>query len=71
MNPSLAILLLANAAFNIIVWPRFFRQIAKDPRARTAEGKASTYFIVHSVLVAIALALAVASAIAGIIELTS
>lgn len=69
MNPTLAILLLANALFNLVVWPRFYRQIARDPRARTAEGKPSTYLIVHSVLVAIALSLAVASAIAGIVAL--
>ncbi|MBC7519453.1 MAG: hypothetical protein H7248_11355 [Microbacteriaceae bacterium] len=71
MNPALAILLLANALFNVVVWPRFYRQIARDPRARTAEGKSSTYLIVHSVLVAIALNLAVASAITGIVALTS
>lgn len=65
----LAILLLVNAVFNVIVWPRFFGRVASDPRARDEYGKATRFLIVHAVLIAIALMLALVSAIAGIIAL--
>ncbi len=65
----LAILLLANAAFNAIVWPQFYRRVAKDPRARDAEGRATRFLTVHIVLIALALVLAVASAVAGVAAL--
>lgn len=66
MITLLAVLLLANAVFNVVVWPRFFARVAKDPRARDAAGKPTPFLVVHTVLVALALALALASAIAGI-----
>jgi hypothetical protein len=62
----LGILLLLNAAFNVLVWPRFYPRIAKDARARDAAGKPTAVLIVHTVLIGIALLLAVISAIAGI-----
>ncbi|MFG6445953.1 SCO4848 family membrane protein [Microbacterium sp. P07] len=64
------VLLFVNAAFNVIVWPRFYTRVAKDPRARDAAGKATTFLIVHAVLIALALALALASIIAGIVAIT-
>lgn len=66
---ALAILLFANAAFNVIVWPRFYKRVAADPRARDAEGAATTFLKVHAILIAIALVLAVVSALAGIAAL--
>lgn len=66
----LAVLLLVNAAYNVVVWPAFYRRVARDPRARDASGTATTFLRVHAVLVAIALLLAVASAVAGIAALT-
>ena len=66
---ALAVLLFLNAAFNVIVWPRFYARVAKDPRAKDAAGKATTFLKVHVVLVSIALVLAVASVIAGIAAL--
>lgn len=65
----LAILLLANAVFNAVVWPQFYRRVARDPRARDENGKATKFLTVHIVLIAIALVLAAASAIAGVIAL--
>jgi hypothetical protein len=62
----LAILLLVNAAFNAIVWPRFYQRVAKDARARDAAGKPTTFLIVHTVLIGIALVLAAVSAVAGV-----
>jgi len=66
MLTFLALLLLANAAFNAIVWPRFWKRVADDPRARDDHGRATRFLTVHAILIGVALVLAVASAIAGI-----
>lgn len=66
MTVFLGILLLVNAAFNVVVWPRFYTRVAKDARARDAAGKPTPFLIVHAVLIGIALLLAVVSAIAGV-----
>ena len=71
METLLAVLLFVNAAFNIIVWPRFYLRVAKDPRARDAAGKPTAFLIVHAVLIALALVIAVASIIAGIAALAT
>ncbi|RUV24637.1 hypothetical protein EOD29_35615, partial [Mesorhizobium sp. M1A.T.Ca.IN.004.03.1.1] len=71
MEPLLIVLLFANAAFNAVVWPRFYPRIAKDPRARDAAGKPTAFLVVHTVLIAIALVLALASVIAAIAALVS
>lgn len=65
----LAILLFLNAAFNVIVWPRFYKRVAQDPRARDADGRATAFLKVHVVLIVIALVLALVSAIAGVAAL--
>lgn len=64
-------LLLANAAFNALVWPRFYGRIASDPRARDDSGKPTRFLIVHAVLIALALVLAAASAVAAIFALST
>jgi hypothetical protein len=63
----LEILLLVNAAFNVLVWPTFYRRIAKDDRARDAEGKPTRFLIVHAVLIGAAILLAAMSAVAAIV----
>ena len=65
----LAVLLFINAAFNLVVWPQFYKRVARDPRARDAEGKATRFIKVHAILIAVALVLAVVSVIAGIAAL--
>ena len=70
MPTVLAVLLLVNAVFNVLVWPTFYRRVAKDPRARDAAGKATTFLRGHAVLIGAALLLAVVSAVAGIWGLT-
>ncbi|MDQ1122466.1 SCO4848 family membrane protein [Microbacterium trichothecenolyticum] len=69
MEPVLIALLFANAVFNVVVWPRFFVRVAKDPRARNAQGTATPFLIVHAVLIGLALVLAVASVVAAIAAL--
>ena len=71
MEPLLIVLLFANAVFNVVVWPRFYPRIAKDPRARDAAGKPTAFLIVHTVLIAIALVLALASVIAAMAAIVS
>lgn len=66
----LAVVLFVNAAFNALVWPQFYKRVAKDPRARDANGKATAFLKVHAVLIAIALVLALVSLLAGIAALT-
>lgn len=63
------ILLLINALYNIVVWPRFWTRVAKDPRARDDQGRATRFLTVHAILIGIALLIAVISAIAGIMLL--
>ncbi|MFE6253968.1 SCO4848 family membrane protein [Agromyces sp. NPDC057865] len=64
-----AVLLFANALFNVVAWPRFYPRIANDPRARDADGRRTRFYTVHVVLIVIALVLAAASAIAGVVVL--
>ena len=63
------VLLLANALFNVIVWPRFYPRIAADPRARDADARPTTFYTVHVVLIALALVLAAASAVTALVIL--
>ena len=65
------ILLLINAFYNVVVWPRFWTRVAKDPRARDEQGRATKFLKVHAILIGIALLIAVVSAIAGIMLLLS
>jgi uncharacterized membrane protein len=51
-------ILLVGAVFNIVTWPTFLRRVARDPRARDADGRRTRFFTVHLVLVVIAIALA-------------
>ena len=69
MPEVLIVLLYANALFNILVWPTFYRRIAKDARAHDAAGKPTRFLIVHAVLIGIGLALGAASAIAATVAL--
>ena len=66
----MAILLIVNGVFNFLVWPTFLRRVAKDPRAKDAEGKATKFLMVHIVLVAIALALGLASILGGVLAIS-
>lgn len=62
----LAVLLFVNALFNVVVWPRFYTRVARDDRARDANGRPTPFLIVHAVLIGLALLIAVVSVIAGV-----
>lgn len=60
------IMLLLNAVYNAVVWPRFWKRVTTDPRARDEAGNKTRFYTVHAVLIGIALVIALVSAIAGI-----
>lgn len=69
MTITLAVLLLINAAFNVLVWPTFYRRVARDGRARDAAGRATPFLKVHAVLIGLALVIAAVSAVAAVASL--
>lgn len=71
MLTTLAILLLLNAAWNAVVWPRFYQRVRHDPRARDAAGAPTPFLIVHTVLVGVSLLLAAVSAVLGVVALVT
>lgn len=64
-----AIVLFVSALFNVIAWPRFFKRVSSDPRARDDAGATTAFYRVHAVLLGIALAIATASVFAGVMLL--
>jgi hypothetical protein len=69
VTTTLAVFLLVNALWNILVWPAFFRRIARDPRARDEAGRRTRFFTVHAVLIGVSLLLAAVSLVLGLLGL--
>jgi hypothetical protein len=63
------VLLVLNALFNVVAWPRFLKRVTDDPRARDADGRPTRFLTVHRVLVTIALVLAAASVAVAVLVL--
>ncbi|MFD2339085.1 hypothetical protein FGG90_03230 [Clavibacter tessellarius] len=66
MITLLAVLLLVNGVWNVVVWPQFLKRVARDPRARAADGSRTPFFTVHLVLVSVSLLLAALSLVAAV-----
>ena len=66
----ITVILIANAVFNAVIWPTFFRRVARDPRARDAAGKPTPFFTVHLVLLVIGLTLAALSLLGALLTIT-
>ena len=64
-----SVVLLVAAAWNLLIWPRFLQRIAKDPRSRDADGRATRFLTVHVVLITVSLVLAVAGGALGVLTL--
>ncbi|MDR7384558.1 SCO4848 family membrane protein [Promicromonospora iranensis] len=64
-----SVVLLVTAAWNLLIWPRFWQRIAADPRSRDADGRATRFLTVHSVLISVSLALALAVGVLGALTL--
>ena len=67
MHILVGVILLLTTVFNVFAWPTFYRRVAKDPRARNAAGKPTTFLRVHAILVTIALAIALVSLVAAVL----
>ena len=66
----ITVILIANAVFNVVTWPTFFRRVARDPRARDSAGKPTPFFTVHLVLLIVGLALAALSLVGALLTIT-
>jgi len=66
----ITVILIANAVFNAVTWPTFFRRVARDSRARDATGKPTPFFTVHLVLLVIGLTLAALSLLGALLTIT-
>jgi hypothetical protein len=64
-----SILLVVTALWNLLIWPRFWQRIAKDPRSRDADGRATRFLTVHAVLIGISLLLGLAVGALGVLTL--
>jgi hypothetical protein len=71
MRLFVALILFATTIFNVVTWPAFFRRVVNDPRAHDEQGRKTSFYRVHLVLLIIALDIALASAIAGFLLLTT
>ncbi|KZC93922.1 MULTISPECIES: SCO4848 family membrane protein [Clavibacter] len=71
MITLLAVLLLVNGIWNVVVWPQFLKRVAKDPRARAADGSRTPFYTVHLVLVSVSLLLAALSIAAAVVAFLS
>ncbi|MEV0892468.1 hypothetical protein [Promicromonospora sp. NPDC050262] len=64
-----SVVLIVTALWNLLIWPRFWQRIVADPRSRDADGRATTFLTVHSVLIGVSLALALAVGVLGVLTL--
>ncbi|PUB24536.1 hypothetical protein C8K30_109288 [Promicromonospora sp. AC04] len=64
-----SVVLIFTGLWNLVIWPRFWQRIVADPRSRDADGRATKFLTVHSVLIAVSLALALAVGALGAISL--
>ena len=65
-----SLVLVVAALWNLLIWPRFWQRIAKDPRSRDAAGRPTRFRTVHAVLIGVSLALALAVGALGVLTLT-
>ena len=64
-----SVVLVVTALWNLLIWPRFWQRVAKDPRARDDAGRPTRFFTVHAVLIGVSLVLAVAVGVLGVVTL--
>lgn len=64
-----SVVLLAAAAWNLAVWPAFWRRVTKDPRARDDSGRPTRFLTVHAVLVGVSMLLALLVGVVGVLGL--
>lgn len=69
MHIIAGILLIVSGVFNFVVWPTFYRRVARDSRARDAAGAPTTFLVVHRVIVGVAYVIGALALIGGIASL--
>jgi hypothetical protein len=65
-----SLVLVVSAMWNLLIWPRFWQRIAKDPRSRDASGRPTRFRTVHAVLIGVSMVLALAVGLLGVISLS-
>ncbi len=71
MTVFLAVLLVVNALFTVLVWPTFYRRVANDARARDDSGRPTRFLSVHRVIVGVAFLIAAVSIVAAVVAFLS
>lgn len=64
-----SVVLVVAGAWSLVVWPQFWRRVAKDPRSRDEAGRPTRFLTVHAVLVTVSLVLGAAVALLGVLTL--
>lgn len=64
-----SVVLIVSGLWNVVIWPRFWQRIAKDPRSRDAGGNPTRFLTVHAVLISVSLILGVAVGVLGVLTL--
>ena len=64
-----SVVLVLTALWNLLIWPRFWQRIARDPLSRDASGRATRFRTVHAALIGVSLALALAVGVLGVLTL--
>ncbi len=62
-----SVVLIVTAAWNLLIWPQFWRRVTKDERARDADGRPTRFFTVHAVLIGVSLLLAILTGVVGVL----
>ena len=65
-----SVLLIVTAFWNLLIWPRFWTRITKDARSRDEQGRTTTFYRVHAVLIGVSLALGIAVGVLGVLTLS-
>ena len=64
-----SLVLVLAGIWNIVIWPRFWQRIDKDPRSRDDQGRPTRFRTVHAVLIVVSLAFGLAITLLGALTL--
>jgi hypothetical protein len=62
-----SVVLVVTGLWNLLIWPRFWQRIAKDPRSRDTAGRPTRFLTVHAVLIGVSIVLGVAVGVLGVL----
>ena len=64
-----SVVLVLTGLWNLLIWPRFWQRIAKDPRSRDDAGRPTSFLRVHAVLIGVSITLGIAVGLLGVLTL--